>query len=338
MSLAFPALRSDGALFSRARGRRLMDVILHLGAHRTATTSFQHYLRGQGPWLAARGIGYWGPLRTRRSVLPGLFPGRGAGWRGDARRAEGRVRMLTARAEARGLSQLLVSDENMLGSCQQCLRTGQLYPAAGERLARLGAAFGGRLARVVLTLRSPDHWWASAAALAVARGHAVPGVAARARIARGARSWRGVIEDLACALPQVEIRVRPFERAPGRPELLLACLTGAQAAPAPARPIWRNRAPELGRLRALTLEAGGDPAALGPGPDGARYQPFTAAQGAALRAAYAEDLCWLDAGAGGLATLTEETPQHRAGPSLPPGQMTEGHDHDQGQGQLALPR
>lgn len=44
----------------------IMDVILHIGAQRTATTSFQAYMRANSADLSAQGIGYWGPHRTRR--------------------------------------------------------------------------------------------------------------------------------------------------------------------------------------------------------------------------------------------------------------------------------
>ena len=38
-----------------------MEVILHLGAHRTASESFRHYLNANLKRLQRDGIGYWGP-------------------------------------------------------------------------------------------------------------------------------------------------------------------------------------------------------------------------------------------------------------------------------------
>ena len=65
-----------------------MDVILHIGAHRTATTTFQHYMRGQSSELARAGIGFWGPWRTRGGLFSGVMPGPVAIGGGDpARRA-----------------------------------------------------------------------------------------------------------------------------------------------------------------------------------------------------------------------------------------------------------
>lgn len=46
-----------------------MDIILHLGAHRTASTSFQRYMRSVSDALAAGGTGFWGPGRTRKGLF-----------------------------------------------------------------------------------------------------------------------------------------------------------------------------------------------------------------------------------------------------------------------------
>ncbi|APE42879.1 hypothetical protein BOO69_05160 [Sulfitobacter alexandrii] len=302
-----------------------MDVILHLGAHRTGTTTFQHYVRDHLDTLAQGDIGYWGPARTRKSVFPGLFhavnPRR-------PQRAQGRVRMLAAKAEARGVRRLLISDENMLGSCIDAFRRAALYPAAGEHMARLAAALGGRVSRVVLTIRAQDMWWASASALTAARGHRVHDAAKYAQIARGARGWRDVITDLACALPGADIRVMPFETFAGRPECTLREALDLDL-PGDGRLRWLNRSLPLTELRDVLRERGGDPTVL-PRGEG-RWQPFTLAQAAALREKYADDLHWLAAGADGLATLTQDEIRARAGSNLPPGHMTEGHTHEQRQ-------
>ncbi|MFP4275005.1 MAG: hypothetical protein ACLFRU_08260, partial [Paracoccaceae bacterium] len=56
-----------------------MDIILHLGAHRAASTSFQRYLRANMAALAAQRTGVWGPLRTRGGLLRGVMPCQGGG-------------------------------------------------------------------------------------------------------------------------------------------------------------------------------------------------------------------------------------------------------------------
>ncbi len=330
-----PALWPVGAAHWTRQARRLMDVILHMGAHRTATTTFQNYVRDQRAELAAEGTQFWGPKHVRSHVFPGLFRNSVARkGRNVARRAEGRVRLLTEQASRHGVQTLLISDENMLGTCRDNLRAERLYPAAGERTARLAAAFGGRLRRIVLTIRSQDLWWASACALTVSRGHAVPHPDRLAAIAWNSRNWRDVITDIACAAPEAQLTVLPFESHAGRPDRVLATALEIDAAPDDMHR-WSNRSPDLSSLRKGLKTQGSDPDLL-PDETG-RWQPFDAEQTALLREHYADDLHWLTAGADGLATLTEDKTPTRATQKSPPGIMKKGQGNDQYQlqGELA---
>ncbi|WP_281991724.1 hypothetical protein [Sulfitobacter geojensis] len=329
MTGAIPAEWPYGAAFWQRLGRSIMDVILHLGAHRTATTTFQHYMRDHSDDLASKQIAFWGPERVRGSVTPGLFRRSTAPkGRNLAKRAEGRIRLFAAQAKAQGIKQLLVSDENLLGNCKQNIRAERLYPAAGERIARVSAAFGGQVRRIVLTIRAQDLWWASACALTVSRGHPVPSTTRLANIAHSRRNWRDVITDLACAAPGAQIDVLTFEAGAGGCERVLRAALETDV-PTDTRKRWLNRSPDLQSLRAALAEQGSDPELL---PDTlGRWQPFTAEQTAMLRENYADDLHWLFAGAEGLATLTEDTCPNRAETYLPSGAFTKGQRDDQGQ-------
>ncbi|MGJ8625745.1 MAG: hypothetical protein ACSHXB_02190 [Sulfitobacter sp.] len=326
MNGAIPVSWPIGAACLIRMGRFVMEIILHIGAHRSGTTTFQQFMRTQQTALAARSVGFWGPVRTRKSIFPGLFPPPG-GLR-DHRRAEGRVQMHLAQTRQAGVQKLLVSDENMIGSSLQCLRVGALYPAIGDRMARISAAFGGQVTRVVMTIRAQDLWWASAAAFTVARGHQVPTREQREKIAINARTWRDVITDVACAVPYAELLISPFEQSNGNPQTLFKAATGLEIA-ADATPPWLNRSLTARTLRGVLAEQGNDPSLI---PDEAqRWQPFGAEQAAQLRENYADDLHWLIAGADGLATLTEDPTRKRAGTSQPAGHMIRGHGYDGGQ-------
>ena len=172
-----------------------MDIILHLGAHRTATTSFQSWMRAQASRLEACHIGFWGPHRTRSGLLAGVLPQPGllcAEQQLD--RARGRIALQLARSEAQGLRALVISDENLLGTPRRALRDRSLYQGAGLRLARHQAAFDGRVSTVHLSIRALDRWWASLAALAVSRGEPVPTRASFAAIAANPDHYRAAIE------------------------------------------------------------------------------------------------------------------------------------------------
>ena len=255
--------------------------------------------------LDRAGIAFWGPRQMRRGLLDGLDPKTRlmTGRKSTPARAEGRVRLRIEAERAAGRTALLVSEENLIGTLRGCIRDHALYVAAGERMSRHAQAFGGRFARVALAIRAQDRFWASALAFGVARGHAVPGAARLARIAAGERSWRDVIVDIACALPEAEIRVIPFESFYANPVTLcrqaLGIGTGLRGSHE-----WLNRAPDLPKLRQVLRDRGDSPDDL-PGGEGA-WSPFTADQVTAMRERYDDDLFWLVQGADGLATLTEE--------------------------------
>ncbi|CUH76532.1 hypothetical protein SAMN04488093_102634 [Tropicibacter naphthalenivorans] len=309
-----------------------MDVILHVGAHRTGSTSFQHYMRANRATLDGAGIGFWGPWRTRKGVLDGLTdtPATPA----EARRRAGRVQMNLRSAEKRGLGALVVSDENLIGTPRRCVRAGALYPEIGLRMARVAAGFA-PVTRVNLQIRSLDMWWASALAFLVPRGMPLPTEAKLEALANASRSWRHVITDLACACPGADITVTVFERFADRPEALFEAITGQSGPESQPGAFWANRCPDLAALRTCLAERGEDPAQL---PGEGRWQPFDFTQAARLREAYADDLFWLRAGADGLATLTETAASDRPGTNLGKDLQARGQRHDRPARRLAPTR
>lgn len=305
-----------------------MDIILHIGAHRTATTSLQRYAQAHAPALAALGVAFWGPSVTRDGLLAGVLPAPGGlSDAAQAAHARGRIALRMAQAHAAGATRLVVSDENMLGAPRTCLRRHRLYPGAGERVARIGHAFGGRITRAVLSIRAQDGWWDSVLAFAVARGHRLPSRGDLDRLVTSGRQWREVIVDLACALPGTDIVVLTHEQFATRPAARLSQMTGQADTPAArAGQEWLGRAPDLDVLRRTVVARGGDLARL---PEGVgRWHPFSATQAAALKEAYDDDLFWLRAGADGLARLAEENGSLSAGRQPRDGHPTRGQDYD----------
>ncbi|MDQ2088324.1 hypothetical protein [Marimonas arenosa] len=323
-------------------GRRIMDVILHIGAQRTATTTFQAYLRANAPGLAAQGVGFWGPLRTRHGgLLSGILPDqtddRGNPVIPEAQRLDRARRRICAQVETvarRGFSHLIISDENILGTVRQNLRALALYPQAGERLGRFATAFDGAVGRVVLSLRALDDYWASAWAFAVGRGHRLPSPGELDRLVVSRRSWQQVIKDVAAAFPGADLQVHAHEIHASRPDQRLRQMVdGAITAPMKDARHWLHRAPDLPQLRARLAARGGDPETLPAG--GGRWQLFNSDQATRLRQTHEDDLLWLAAGAGGLATLIEEDQPDQAGDNLPGGATTRGQEDDQQDRRLA---
>lgn len=303
-----------------------MDIILHLGAHRTATTSFQYYMRKNARGLRDSGIGFWGPREMRGGLLAGALPQPGLlAPERQLARARGRVSLRLEAARHAGLRHLVISEENLIGSTRRNLRERRLYPDAGQRLARYAALFDGRITRAVICIRALDSYWMSAMAYAVARGARMPLATDLERVAQDGRGWRALIADLACALPDVPIVVLTHDSVAGRPEAKLRAMTDMTDPPLRHAREWLNRAPDAARLRALVAERGGDAQAIGT--DEGPWRPFGDAQRAVLAETWADDLFWLHAGADGLARLTEETRPEDAGHTRT-GPTTEGQGHD----------
>lgn len=334
MTGVIPASWSNGAAIRQRTGRN-MDVILHLGSHRTGSTTFQSYMRRSSSELSQRGIGYWGPQRTRQGLFSGLMPAPRLNFGHKAQtRAEGRVQIQLANSAKNGVRKLVVSDENMIGSVRHNLRKRALYPAIGERLARYACAFDGRVNRVILNIRAQDLYWSSAMAFGVARGHRMLPSEGFEDLVVSRRTWRDVITDLSCALPDTEICVLPFERYQGRPDVMLATCTDERA-PNNTDADWLNRAPNVNALRKILAERGevSGLRILGTDLGGSRWVPFDDEQRASLREAYADDLHWLISGADGLATLTQDTMTEdwgQAGTGNIPlfGPLSKGQRHD----------
>lgn len=308
-----------------------MDIILHIGAHLCATSTFHDYLHRNRARLEAAGCDVWGPRRTRHGLFAGLLPedGLSAPRPEAARRALGRIRLNLARSAEAGVRRLIVSDPGMMGSLRANLRLGGLYCGLGERLARLAQAFEGYPTRVVVNLRAPDSYWAAALAWGIVRGHGMPGAAMLTRLSEAGRSWRDVLEEVACALPDVPLQVLPFETFGGRPEAQLAAITPGPAPVQYARD-WLNATPRLPELRAwLGRQGAALPAGTG------RWQPFSPAQGAALRESYADDMMWLAGGGGGYARLADDPDKIPVGQTPPQPDLTRGRRDEQEDRRLA---
>ncbi len=312
-----------------------MDIILHIGAHRTASTSFQAYMRANALELTRQGVGFWGPGRTRDGLFSGIIPSNGSPRLArQARMAKGRIAIALDRAAANGTKTLIVSDENVIGAPRRNIKDTVLYGGAGERMARHLAAFGDGVTRIVLAVRCFDSYWSSVLAYGINRGHALPSPELLDAMTQQTRGWRDVITDLSCAAPGAEILVLPHESFGGMAERRLQIMAGEHVAvPLRHHRLWLNRAPDLQALRHALVLRGEDPARLGT--QEGRYHPFDAAQSARLRELYQDDMFWLASGADGLATLMTEQPRDQTGITPQRDPLTRGQDNDRQQGQVA---
>jgi hypothetical protein len=115
-----------------------MDVVLHVGAHRTASTTFQKTLGANGAALAAGGRGLLGSeMHAGRPVRRADRPARGV-WTAARRLGLRRVARRARGSERAGARILLVSEENALGSMRAALTGRRVLRDAGARVAAAG--------------------------------------------------------------------------------------------------------------------------------------------------------------------------------------------------------
>lgn len=281
-----------------------MDIILHLGAHRTGTTALHSYLRGNRAALARLKLALWDPEVLHRGLAAGMMAPPGPpnpAQLARIGRSAGRIGVRLAQLDRDGVDRLLISDPAMIGSLRENLDQTRLYPALLPRLARFGDVLGPRCSRVVLVIRSYDDYWASAIAEALPMGLPLPDAARLERLVTQPRRWQRVAEEIASVFPRAEILVCPYEVLAGRLDLLLAETLGEPFPLLPGSAHRLHKRPSRDMLREVLRDRRIPQAAIEGGT--APWQPFQPWHIEILRAQYAEDLEWLARGGDGRVQL-----------------------------------
>ncbi len=279
-----------------------MDVILHIGAHRTGTTSLQRALQQNRQRLGRAGIAIWGPGATRDGRFEGMFRFEASTDVATSeliRRRGAAVRAELDRLTQAGRKFLIVSEENMLGGMNVNLVRASLYPEIELRLARFAAVFGGTCTRIGLAIRPYEEYWASVCAFRMFREHGAPDPAEIERLAHQPRTWRRVINGVSAMFPKAEIVVWDAKTLIGRPTAQLRALTGANGPQLAPTEVF-NASPTQAELREALLARGDDASAKRIPATPGRYAPFSADQLAVMQQRYAADLDWLAAGPDGV--------------------------------------
>lgn len=288
-----------------------MDIMLHLGAHRCASTTFQSFLWDNRVHLANQGLTSWTPKRTRDGMMTGLVRDPTLISIQDERnaiRSIGRIRVEIERLARAGQHGLLLSEENMIGAIRTNLADTRLYPLLRECLMRFKPAFEGRKVKIGLCIRSYEDFWTSSLSHLMARGGALPNVDLLDFLTTQPRRWRNVIRDIADVFPQAELMVWPFERMANQPAAQLSALLGHNFDLQEDAALWRNRSADLLHLNKFLALRGQRTIESGPMDAGARWMPFDEHQRSMLRAEYRQDLAWLMSGADGLARFVDGRP------------------------------
>lgn len=217
-------------------------VILHIGAHKTATTYLQARMAKSENPLRQMQIGYVGlqQFREAQALAGGL------------RRAEPRYALLRHRALRRELTELIerqiyfcarrvvLSDENILGNIGELFGAREFYPRAGARVRVLADALSNWDLEIAVSTRCYASFLVSVWSHVVMRdGFRRFDPSCAAPLLGGGRGWADVLIDIRRVVPNVKIRHWAYEDLAGNEHDVLKALIG-EVAPSAVEPVtWQ---------------------------------------------------------------------------------------------------
>lgn len=213
-----------------------MDVLLHLGAHKTATTFLQMHWQACNPRAAQAGAFAPRLEEVRRRMTP-------------AAQVSSRHTRHSATADAHqfldelaaGWHRVVISDENILGTSRGNFAGGALYGQARERLSAIHDLLGGRRTTVLLSVRSYADFLSSSYCEVLRHGKFAPFRSMLGRLDVAQRGWSDVVEDIAQALAGASILVWRYEDLEAIQPRLTETVLQVRAAEQPAPPKGRPR-------------------------------------------------------------------------------------------------
>ncbi len=184
-----------------------MKLHVHVGVHKTATTYLQGLIAKNGQRLNAAGVGAM-PLSPFRAFFTRNFMKFPAG----QYRIDDHLDRFFPQGVPPSIRGLILSDENLVGMCNGFIANGQPYQGSGRRLAHLKALLEGHRVTMYMSIRSYDHFAASAYCEAMRHTeHFVTFDAFRARLDIDSLRWPAMIERFAAALKPAEIKLWRLE-------------------------------------------------------------------------------------------------------------------------------
>lgn len=187
----------------------MVRSVLHIGAHRTGTSSLQKFLRDNLEKLQSSEIEVLCPPESRaRSILDNV----------KRRVADG--------LEAPS-SKMIISEENLLGTMRYNIATETLYPTAKGNLKKLSALYQPDV--VMLSIRELGDYWTSSILFSLYRKEIpFPTHEALEAISRTPRTWVDVVKDIQVVFPSSKLIVREFTHLKDNPKRFFKVSTNWQ--------------------------------------------------------------------------------------------------------------
>jgi hypothetical protein len=219
----------------------MTSIDLHLGVHKTASTHLQKF------WFACNALSQDVHCPPLEAVRANLTPAASAGTE-----AERRARHWLEEV-CEGRRRVLLSDENLLGSCETNFVRQSLYPDARARLERIAPVVGDRPLRVLVSVRGYADYLRSAWCEVIRHAPYRPFREAYRGMQDLARGWEHLLHDVAEALPQATIECWRYEDLAVARPAVTAALFGVDRDRLPAGDTQRERR-SLSRLAVRLLD------------------------------------------------------------------------------------
>lgn len=179
-----------------------MDIILHLGAHKTASTYLQKTLAQNERRLKRDGIRFHGPKSLRPLLAEAHARSRPVT---EAQTRQCRQDCIAALIEAeakRDTTRLILSDEQFLGSLRDMVSGDDFYTLAGRNAGPLIDACAGHPVKVMMAVRNYADFLASAYGQVLRGWRFMPfDPKVRESFLSQQRGWPELVDDIAALLP-----------------------------------------------------------------------------------------------------------------------------------------
>jgi hypothetical protein len=233
-----------------------MDLHLHLGAHKTASTLLQKHLSRHSKELLAVGVNWKGPAEVRTSLVKAVHKMCAQNDMSRPEFAKLQQSVSETLFPEADLQICAISDENLIGGCRKAFDQTGFYPRIGMRLKMLRRLLPEAPTRVFFAVRSPETFIPSAYCEVLVHAQTyIPFSTFFAGATPTRLLWYPVIEVIQRTFPDSQIVVWCYEDFQCVLEALLFLLLGPAGFSAiPMLPTDKRNRPSLSSLAVNLLD------------------------------------------------------------------------------------
>lgn len=177
-----------------------MEFFVHVGCHKTGTTYLQNLLAANAELMAERGLAYFPLYDFRKSILPSAL---------TQKSPTSYLKEAAVNKYGPGIGQLLISDENIIGTCTSFLKTGIPYLQAEKNMKKILQEGDG--AKIYMCIRRPSQFIVSAWAEGIRFMEYVSLEEFVERVNRRGFSWLDVVKRVKAGVGQNTLHIWTYE-------------------------------------------------------------------------------------------------------------------------------